>query len=427
VPFQNSIKLPTKQKGLVLVVFVIIIVLAFISYIVGDLSLSDIKSQRDLETSQALKKAKQALIAYAVNYPKDHAPRGPGYLLCPDIDNDGVEETSCNGLTTIGRLPWFTLGVGDLRDSDNERLWYAVSENFDFTASPVTVPLTRKVLNTATEGNITVRDSNNNIVHDGTIMNAAVAVIIAPGRVITRDDGVVQNRSSATDKLATINYLDIDTVSGEDNADFIQDDLNGFIKGEIEDGAGDVIVNDRIAVITYGDIMKQVHRRVANEISNVLNNYFLACGKYPEASLFDPTKADSDFDSGSTPSYFGHIPTDNDGMTPPVPATVTPFNWNTGCAAGINLPVWFWRENWHRETYYHFSAGNPCAGVNCLVVNNTIPPVNEAEAIIVFSGRILNLARPINNIGEYFEGENSDGDNIYDANEVNDYVWVVAQ
>ncbi len=436
-----TIKNPSHQKGLALVIFAVVIALAFISYFVSGLSLTEINVQRDKDTLKALNKAKQALIAYAVNYPEVNATvRGPGYLLCPDTGNNGDAEGGCNGLATVGRFPWRTLNVGDLRDGANERLWYAVSENFDYTDSPNPPGPETKVLNTATIGNITIRDRNSNIIYDGTSPDAAVAVIIAPGGVLTRDDGVVQDRSTAVNQEAAVNYLDIDTASGEDNANFQHNTLNGFIEGEIVNGAGNIIVNDQFVVITYGEIMEQIHKRVAGEVSNILNDYFDTCNSYPEASVFDPTKAlfrsrAIDIPPPPPPLPYvelreGHLPVDQ----------ASPYNWGSVCDVGAGpvpvpvLPLWFQEENWHKTTYYAFAYDNALAngsdcGVGghppCMTVNNTNPPVNNAQALIVFAGRDTTGNRESNVMSDYFEVENNDLDITYDAGEEDDYVRVV--
>src|SRR5205085_490476 len=90
-------------------------------------------AQRQRITERALAQAREALIAYAAERPIDAAV-GPGYLPCPDADDDGWAETTCGSLSghlgqaeRLGRLPWKTLGLPDLRDGSGERLWYAVS------------------------------------------------------------------------------------------------------------------------------------------------------------------------------------------------------------------------------------------------------------------------------------------------------------
>jgi len=443
-----SVKMPKNQQGLALLVLVIFMMLAFASYMFSELSIDQVKVDQKKQTAIALKKAKQALIAYAVNFPEiSPANRGPGYLLCPDTVNDGFAQTACNGggIVTIGRLPWRTLNVGDLRDGANERLWYAVSENFDnrntpFRPSPPYPANTPKVLNTETIGNITVRDQTNTIIYDGTTIDAAVAVIIAPGETLTRDDGVIQDRSAANVNTE-INYLDIHVASGEDNASSLQGALggavnDGFIQGEIKNGAGDVIVNDQIIVITYGEIMEQVRKRVSREISNVINNYFATCNDYPEAAVFDSTGV-GPFNSVAL-SQQGVLPVD----------TALPVDWNTNCANGITLPPWIRGEDWHLNTHYQYSytkedpsaippvmAANCIQGaaippaVTCLTVNNTDLPIDDKRALIVFAGRVIagqdRVTLPVV-MSDRFENENNNGDLVFDAAETEDYVWVIA-
>ena len=70
----------------------------------------------------SLLQAKQALIAYAVSvYPAGDVR--PGDLPCPDTNNDGKKENACGNASgssgqaaRLGRLPWRSLGLPDLRD-----------------------------------------------------------------------------------------------------------------------------------------------------------------------------------------------------------------------------------------------------------------------------------------------------------------------
>ena len=98
---------------------------------------------------RALRQAKAALIAYAANEQwqtyKGQSTDQPGALPCPDIVHDGTEaeegDSDCVGSTAnnmIGRIPWKTLGIDDLRDASGERLWYALAHNFR-KLSPTTV------------------------------------------------------------------------------------------------------------------------------------------------------------------------------------------------------------------------------------------------------------------------------------------------
>ena len=284
------------------------------------------------------------MIAYAVNYEETGGleAQGPGNLPCPDTDNNGVGNLlGCNANTgSVGRLPWLDLGIGDLRDANNERFWYAVARDFAYIGG--------NRLNTSTVGSITTRAMDGDVVIDGMTNDAIVAVIIAPGSALTRDDGYVQNRNPATADLnLPNNYLDIATAANlplsaddEDNIDFdnTKTNMNGFIQGPVFNGAGDLVVNDRIEVITYEDIMPLIHARVSREIEKALDAY-AACnaGIYPLAADFKP-------DTGG-PTY---IPATDAGLIP-----VDAPQWLAGgCAVG-ELPDWVKDEEWHLQTYYH--------------------------------------------------------------------------
>jgi hypothetical protein len=397
------------QKGIALLIFTIVIALAAITFFISTMSTRDMAAEKNVKTAVSLKNAKRALLAYAANYPEiTGSVRGPGYLPCPDLDNDGLSTViGCNpaGENEVGRFPWATVGSGDLRDGANERLWYAVSDTFDYTNSPAV-----NKINTQTSGNLTLRDNNNNILFAGTTDSAVVAVIIAPGESLQRTD-ITQDRSEASgDPNDPVNYLD--TAFGEDNATFEHGTLNGFINGEVRDGNGRVIVNDTIEVITYDEIMDIIHRRVAGELSNALSAYNINCGSYPEASVFDPTKAAGLYTSDAGVRQ-GHLPVDS-------------ADWIVGgCANGV-LPGWVAAEEWHKVSYYHVAASIPCVPADCLTINGTNPLVNDADAIMMFAGRDLAASRPSTDMNDYYENENADFDRVYNALEPEDSVWVMS-
>lgn len=455
---QLTMKNPKQQKGLILVILVIIVVLAFISYIVSEMSQSEIRSKQEEKTMIALKKAKQALLAYAMNYPDTGgaATQGPGNFPCPaELDGEQKQAgaigagSSCNpGLPdpgAIGRFPWKTVETGELYDGSGELLWYAISKNYAAVANGE--------INTSTTGQITTKNRDGTLRVDGTSLDAIIAVIIAPGETLERDDDVVQSRSTVAEKLDAINYLDI-AFSGdaleEDNALYFNENVNdGFIRGPVFNAANEIIVNDVMVTITYGEIMELVHARVGDEISNLINAYVLACDAYPEASGFDPTKGV--FDSRSEEMPQPAPPDELKRGLLPVDQT-RPADWGTPCFGVFTpaLPAWIKAEEWHLHTYYEYAytnklyptpppaiptpPGTPCTpGIDCLTVNNTEAPTNDKNALIVFAGRDVNGTRPIANPTQYFEGQNNDFDLIgdpngliYDAAQVRDYVRVIS-
>lgn len=416
---RSSVKTPKNQQGLALLILIIVIVLAFATYSLSGLSINQVKTDNKFQTRMALKKAKQALLAYAMNYPDTAAGilnpnQGPGNFPCPDDDLDGDSDTpgsvlpGCNsaGDGTMGRFPWAELGMDEVRDGNGDFLWYAVSSNFTNFANGN--------INTSTTGEITIRNSDGTVQFDGAGINGVVAVVISPGVVLVRGDGLTQRRSTVAEIDDPQNYLDI--AFGEDNATYVNSDADGFITAPVRNAAGDIMVNDQIVTISYEEVMRLVHARAGDEMALALSGYASACGAYPEASIFDPTKSKADgsylSDAGI---YEGHIPVDS-------------INWDAGgCANGL-LPDWIEAEEWHKETYYHYAETSPgCTPADCL--HDVSIGLNNIDALIVFSGRQIGAqlrGEPGSDIADYFVGENNNGDLIYNATEVEDYIRVIA-
>jgi hypothetical protein len=347
--------LPAAQRGAALLVAALVLTGAIAIVFALEWARVASSAQRDHASERVLAEAREALIAQAA----DHAVTpivGPGYLPCPDLDNDGWAESTCGSLDgasgqaeRLGRLPWKTLGVADLRDGYGERLWYAVSSKhkglLNCAASRACIDMSPETA----LGTISVRDAAGTLVHDGTIAEAyraieggAVAVVIAPGPRLARigDDGtapeqVRECRAGQCDasgrcltdppRLAAAcdpaNYLDRAAATRfafEDNADFVDRNdapgrarnRNGFIHGPVVLPDGRIAVNDRLAVIGYRDVMPRVMQRVALEVAHCLREQAAGnAGRYPWPA---PACAQSDPDPSvawrAQPGvYFGRI------------------------------------------------------------------------------------------------------------------------
>ena len=224
-----------------------------------------------------------------------HRPERPGDLPCPDLDNDGSADPPCStGVARLGRLPWKTLGLPDLRDGDGERLWYAVSTNYkNNPRTPCAAHADPGCLNSETLATITVRNSSGVIVNDGTntdrvTNNGIVALVLSPGATIQRQGSagcagsqllrcrrlavrcaralLADSEPTDVPRCNPANYMDV--LSGtEDNADFTEGlPANGFIAGPVVAGTS-TIVNDRILAITRQDLLPVLERRVVQEVA----------------------------------------------------------------------------------------------------------------------------------------------------------------
>lgn len=412
-----------RQRGVVFIVMMVIMVLGTASLLVSSLNSASLQMARDQATADALAQAKEALIGYAasadLSSPAAASPR-PGNLPCPDNNPPGPLEgtpSACGGGFALGRLPWKTLGLPDLRDSSGERLWYAVSSNFKksppYTCIASGLP---GCLNSDTVGTITVRSAGGNIIYDASLNNGVVAVIIAPGSVLQRTDKIAPQDRSNIGANAPENYLDI--ALGEDNANFADATTNGFIQGRIKDGNGNVILNDQLLIISQDNVMQAVQKRVAAEVRQCLNEYALPAnggvGRYPWAAKLDPAQPPNYGDTSGR--RFGRVPD-------------TPFNNTESDGAGMN-DTWAgncninsgsgWWLNWKEMVFYGLAdAYKPVSPISapscgtCLTVN---PPSAAADKrfVVIVAGKTLaaqsrssvaDKANPAN----YLEGANSAG------------------
>lgn len=233
-------------------------------------------------SQRSLRLAKQALIGYAVNFPEidrdtgSDVINGPGYLPCPDINNNGRAGGSCSssGRTTIGRLPYKTLEVSELTDSTGARLWYVLSDNF--RNNPALEPL-----NSDTAGQLSV-DGGTDV----------VAVLIAPGAPV---GGQVRDPAETNMAAEIGNYLEGD--NNDLDLDFVSFDSAAT---EVTD------FNDHLVIITRRDLMEPIEKRVLALVENRWKNYQTEMEAFPWLSPF--AHPDTSAFKSQIGTYTGHIP-----------------------------------------------------------------------------------------------------------------------
>lgn len=404
-----------RQRGIALLLFLLLMTSIGLTVALSAWNSSRLQRQQELRTQQALQEARAALIAYATSiFPSGN--KRPGDLPCPDIDNDGDKETTCGSASgstgqdrRLGRLPWKSLGLPDLRDATGERLWYAVSNNFKEGTRHLP-------LNSDTTGTIQVADAN------GTAASDVIAVIIAPGAPLNRlGDASAQDRSAGGVNTAS-NYLD--KTAAEDNADFIDGGANGFVGGPVRDANGNVIVNDRLLVITYTDLMPLIEKQVANMVLKCLNDYAAYSdgvvnnlGRYPWPASMATSATGNYEDTAST--LFGRVPNlmcNTGGAGSPGTACAGTVGTNPGMldswGAITNCTItenWF-RDNWREQVFYAIAdafkpgTGAPTCG-SCLIVNTS---GNIRLAVFVGRRGLTGQDRNSKSLAaSYLEGENA--------------------
>ena len=244
---------PDAARGAALLAFMLTLIAGAAWFLLSDLNRHRAAQARQIDSRLALHQAKQALLDYAMNYPELRAnpDKGPGFLPCPDQNNDGRPESNCAASTgtTLGRLPFSILGLDDPRDSSGERLWYALSPQFRNVQSNHTV------INSETPGQLSV---------DG--IDDVVAVVLAPGAPVAE-----QYRRP-----------------GNAAADYLEGVNASIADGRFSTEAG----NDQLAVISRAQLMAAVERRVLNETRAILAHYRAEHSAYPALAPFADPEAD---------------------------------------------------------------------------------------------------------------------------------------
>jgi hypothetical protein len=424
---KNRFSSARRQRGAVLMLLLLLVSVGVLAVFVSGLNRATQQQERDRITAAALAHAKEALIGFAAGVDISTTGR-PGDLPCPDIDNDGIAETGCGNASgstgqslRLGRLPWKSLGLPDLRDGYGERLWYAVSNNFKKNTRTAT-------LNSDTPGTINVRDSTGTIVNDGSNFTAAIAVIISPGRVLTRQDGVNQVRDAANANNP-VNYLDIG--NGEDNAVFVDGSADGFISGDVRDAASNIIVNDRVLSVTYDNLMPLLEQRVAREAFNCLKDYAsdpLNQGRLPWAA--DMTASAVGNYSDATNTRFGRLPSTFSNTVADSGSSPMKNGWTASC--NLNLGTWW--NNWREMVFYAVAEAYkprplpppPVCGT-CLSINPPSAAANKQFAVFMARKRLPAIpggqprttSAEKGSIANYLEGQNSTPlDDMFERNSI---------
>lgn len=270
LPAHNTRRSPQLQnRGAALLVVLLLILTIFATSLVGALSSKSIEIQRQKKSLDALKQAKRALIAWSVlqgDLGTTTNPR-PGTLPCPDVTNTGTHGSSCSlaGSSTIGRIPWKTLGIEELRDANGEQLWYAISNSFrrpGLSNAPINSDSQGTLLLYAADGATLLTPSGEEL----------VAIIFSAGLPLPGQDRNAGPNSAAS-------YLD--SGNGRNNAA-----AGGpFILGPVTDAQGDMIVNDLVLGISARELIASIEKRVLREAQDGLSKFASANGgKFPNPS-----------------------------------------------------------------------------------------------------------------------------------------------
>lgn len=349
------------------------------------------QQEADRRTGEALAQAKAALIGYAArNFDR------PGVLPCPDNNNDGTADAPCGatGVTAMGRLPWRTLGLSDLRDGSGECLWYAVSANFknSGTSAPA-------VVNSDSSGTLIVNNTSGTPINSGT--NAALAIVFAPGSPLLGQDRSSSSTTVCGGNTTVANYLE---GSNEEGAT-----TNTFVTGESTSA-----FNDKLLPITSHALFAVVSVRVAREVGTALQAYYDTNLYFPNANSFDATSPPGDQYGCRNGVLQGRIPLT---IRNP-PHCDSQEDWDPA----NSLPAWFSTNQWNRVLFY--AVASSCASAVdslCGTPGGSLDiKGSPVRALLISTGRGFNdqTNRPCGasncTVTDLLEDpENSDGDDFF--------------
>jgi hypothetical protein len=325
---------PHKQRGAALIIWATVLIIGIAWFAVGALGkAARTTADKQRATGLALNAAKQALLAHVAQYAARSTTTEPGQIPCPESLNwasagtEGQASTSCsNGIETVGRLPWKTLGINQLRDSDGEPLWYVLSRGF--RNPPV---------NFGTPGQIT---------YNG-IGNAAVALIVAPGAPLnTASDPATP--SAPCSKVNQQSGNRNDTASPMDPTKFLECGNAAGPYGNPGNVGWSQWSNDRVIAITQaewadaiaGPIADRLQRQVAVALGDWRTTQSVAnwgTSFLPNASTINPGDSTS---APPTNDLCGDVD-ETEGM-PPTASAMSGCNtaW-TGGSATVPLQLTF--------------------------------------------------------------------------------------
>lgn len=267
-------------------------------------------------SEKVLTQARDALIGKAVSERNNSLF---GFLQIPDLgtsrnampgEGEGASAGNFTGnsniLSVVGRLPWRTLGMATLKDTNGECLWYAVS-----SSAKSATPLGN--FNWDSLGHFELFTSDGTSA--GTVSTSAgnyhdrpLAIVFSAGQPLAG-----QNRSpSATDTVSECggnydvrNYLDSHTADTSINSivNYFAGSTNNatgdasllaspkaLISGNVDimvDGNKARLTNDRLLAITARDIFDLVKKRndFKSDIDTLLNDLVACLNAIPPASL----------------------------------------------------------------------------------------------------------------------------------------------
>ena len=313
---------PRRQQGAVAILVLTALVLGIAWFAVGALGRAPVATaEREIVTGRALQAGKEALLAYLTQYAARPDTAEPGQMPCPEsltLANPGSSSTSCSASAlVVGRLPWKTLGIDELRDGYGEPLWYVMR---GFRDAPI---------NFSTPGQLT---------HNGATV---VAMVVAPGVPLNTTGTAPAGCSAQNQQVTTRNAGTLVPTN------FIE---CGTTTGVITSPGDSSWTNDRVLSITAAEwadaIAGPVADRLQRQVAPAMNDFRTTTSAASWGESFFPNASTiSSAVVGSQPetnNLCGNVDV-RSGMPPTATAAsgTCDTNWDSGNLGGLGALLSF--------------------------------------------------------------------------------------
>ena len=310
------------QKGLVLLLMLIGIMMVFGAYALTGLSINHVKTEQRKQTQTLLKNAKVALMAHTLTHMDQVGGEGEmGYLSCPyqTGTTEGGSDGNCDikKVNTFGYYPWRSVETDVLTDNSGSCLRYIVSGSYK--NSPHS-----GMINEDTSGQLQVVDSTGSVVAGSTPEDRVVAIIAAPGEPLTGQNRSIDATSFCGKDYANMGaYLEGNGVTDNGALTGVDDYLDQFIHATDSSASEAVPYNDKFVTITSNEIWEKITSRpdflpkmqaLTKSIAECVARYALtnAGNKLPWAAPMALTdyrvNNNYDDDDGTGGYYAGRLP-----------------------------------------------------------------------------------------------------------------------
>ena len=206
---------------MVMLLFVLVLSIGAASYFVFEQTIDEGKLGNGIQQQQVMKEIKESLLGYANKNISKY-----GGLPCPDVNGDGKSDIALGGggcAQLRGWLPFYDLGLADVRDSAQERFWYSVD--------PLIVEVDGTAFKDIALSNLVL--TLNNV--------KSVAIVIAPQKSIGKQNKRVQYDLKSYNSEKLINQY-LEKMNKNNNVTQFFDDKDG-------NDFNDVLISIRLSEI----------------------------------------------------------------------------------------------------------------------------------------------------------------------------------